>query len=248
MEQGSGTVGGPQSGLVHQAQPRVGGTIVRVAFVIVAIIVLIAPGWVFFSQRGGLAFLEGADWPRANRLLFPLAGLYAFTLVWLQVMIGSNRRWLQSLFPGILRYHRWQGAFAFLLAMLHPLLLIGGIGLEAYLRDAFVAPDLVLFVWFGRLALFLLALTVATALLRRLQWLRRRWHAIHYLNYVIFVLVWIHSWMVGSDIRATGLRWLWLAFAATFIASALGRLVRRAARPARQTVTSSETPSAPAAD
>lgn len=206
--------------------------VLRSVFCLVGLVSLIAPAWVFFSQRDGLAFLEGADFARANRLLFPLAGLYAFTLVWLQVMIGSNRRWLTRLWPGIIRYHRVEGVFAFLFAQAHPLLLIAGFGFDSYVRDAFVSPDRVLFAWFGRIALLLLTVTVATALLWRLQWLKRRWHVIHYLNYFVFALVWIHSWVLGSDVQTTSLRWAWLFYGATFVASVIGRIFALKPRPA----------------
>lgn len=228
MEQERGEVGGSQSAF-PQPRPRAGRTLVRVAFVLIALIALVAPAWVFFSQRGGLAFLEGADLQRANRLLFPLVGLYAFTLVWLQVMIGSNSRWLRSFFPNIIRFHRIEGVFALLFALTHPTLLIFGYGLDAYLKDAFVTPDRVLFVWFGRVALFFIAITAGTALLRKVRWLKTRWHAIHFLNYVIFVLVWAHSWNLGSDVQSTGLRWLWITYGITFVASVIARFARRAA-------------------
>lgn len=221
-----------QAGANTGASGSGGNVAWRTLMIVLILGVLVLPGWVFFLQRDGLAFLEGADFARSNRLLFPLVGLYAFSLVWLQVMIGSNRRWLARLWPGIIRYHRVEGVFAFLFAQAHPILLISGIGFSDYIRDAFVSPERVLFAWLGRIALLLLTVTVATALLSRLQWLKRRWRVIHYLNYVVFVLVWIHSWVLGSDVQTTGLRWVWLFYGLTFVASVIGRIFAMKPRPA----------------
>lgn len=201
------------------------GWILLTAFVVLFFL----PGFVFFLNRGGLAFLEGAGFQTANRLLFPLLGLYAFFFTWSQVMIGSNRSWLQTLFPWILTFHRRQGIFALLFALLHPLLLINGIGFADYLRDRFVAPEQALFVWFGRVALLLLVITAGSALLMRLSWFRSRWRVIHYANYVIFALVWVHSWVLGTDTQTFALRTLWVFFAVSVGLSLVARL-RRALR------------------
>lgn len=179
----------------------------------------------FFSLRGGLAFLEGADLKTANRLLFPLAGLIAYFLVWGQVMIGSNLDWVRKHLPGIETFHRRQGVFALLFALLHPTLLLWGVGFEVFMRGDFVDPALSLFVWFGRVALLLIVLTAGTALLRRTRWFRRLWRRLHYLNYVIFILVSIHSLNLGTDVRSS-LKILWGLFILSFLVSALARIWR----------------------
>lgn len=187
---------------------------------------LVAPAWVFFGLRGGLGFLSGLD-PRDFMLsVFPLVGLYAFTLVWAQVMLGSNMPLLRPAFPWVEKLHRTQGVFALLFALTHPLLLVGGIGLAEYLKIGFVAPRYRIFVLLGDLQLLLIVLTAGTALLMKLTWLKKRWHLIHYANYAVFGMVWTHSWFLGSDVRATPLRYLWHVYAAAVAASLLGRLWR----------------------
>lgn len=188
-----------------------------------AIVIFFLPGYEFFRARHGLVFLDGADFQTASRRLFPLAGLYAFFLVWFQVMLGANRRWLLRIVPSIMVYHRRQGVFALLFALLHPTLLIAGVGLSAYLTDSFVSPAKVLFVWFGRVALFLIVITAGSALLRRVPWFRARWRLVHYLNFFIFVIVWFHSWNLGSDVQSSGLRYLWYFYGLTFVLSVIGR-------------------------
>ncbi|MBI4426376.1 MAG: Rieske 2Fe-2S domain-containing protein [Candidatus Kerfeldbacteria bacterium] len=192
---------------------------------LVYVFVLVLPGYVFFNQRGGFSFLAGLDFKTFNLVIFPLVGLYAFTLLWSQFVIGAARSVLRSVVhPAIITFHRRQGVLIFLLAWLHPTLRFFGIGLDQYFKSWNVAPSLVPYLWLGYLQLFLLTLTAGTALLRKLPWLKTRWHTIHYVNYGVFVMVWIHSWFLGSDVRSTNLRYLWWFFAVTALAATAVRI------------------------
>lgn len=202
----------------------------RLVLPFVWLVILILPGYVFFSSRAGLAFLEGADFGSASRRLFPLVGLYAFTLVWSQVVLGSGMNLWRKVYPKIEGYHRKQGVFTLLFAITHPTLLLIGVGPTAYFTRTYVAPELMLFVWFGYVQLFLLILTALAALLRKkIAWLRARWRVIHVLNYLVFILVWFHSWFLGSDVQPTNLKYLWWFFGATAIVTTCYRIadVRR---------------------
>lgn len=184
----------------------------RWVFPIVWLVILILPSWVFFSERGGLSFLDGLESPDMSAAIFPLVGLYALLLVWTQVMLGSLMPLWQKIFPKIFVFHRAEGVFALLFATLHPLLLIGGIGLAPFMANDFVSPAQVKYVLLGKTVLMLVYLTVATALLMRQKILNRWWRKIHILNYAVFVGAWIHSWNLGSDIQSTNLQYLWIGF------------------------------------
>lgn len=209
------------------------------------LIILAFPAWVFFSQRGGAALLEGLTFVQASRVLFPLAGLYAFVFLWTQFVLGSNMVLWLKLAPGFYRFHRVFGVFTFLFAVLHPTLLALGVGVGAFLSKSFVSAGQALFVWLGQIALVLLLFTVLAGLLMRTRFLRRHWRKVHVLNYGIFVLTFVHSWNLGTDVRPTGLRFLWWFMAASAALSALGRLIlvlrRRGAKKAALTVSQAET-------
>lgn len=208
-----------------QHEPAARSGLWRWMATLVYVSVLVLPGYVFFSQRGGLSFLQGLDFKTFNLAIFPLVGLYAFTLLWSQFVIGAARSVLRTVVhPKIITFHRRQGVLIFLLAWLHPTLRFFGIGLDQYFKSWNVAPSLVPYLWLGYVQLFLLMLTAGTALLRKLPWLKTRWHTIHYLNYGVFVLVWIHSWFLGSDVRSTNLRYLWWFFAVTALAATAVRI------------------------
>jgi DMSO/TMAO reductase YedYZ heme-binding membrane subunit len=182
------------------------------------------PAYVFFHQRGGLTFLSGHDGRTTALLIFPLFGLYALTLVWLQVMLGSLMPLWRKLFPNIFYYHRWQGSFALLFALTHPTLLAFGVGIDHYLKRDFIASSKVPFIFFGYTALFCILLTVISALAMKTKLGRRFWRTIHYLNYLVFVSAWIHSYNLGSDIQSTGLRYVWMWYGGSVVVAFILRL------------------------
>lgn len=192
--------------------------------------ILAVPVIAFFANRGGLAFLAEADFRTVNLLLFPLVGLMAFTLVWLQVMMGSTMDVLRKWFPKLVQFHRRQGIVALVFALTHPTMILVGYGPAMYYSYGFVAPHLKLFVWLGYLQLFLLVVTAGSALLLRWKWFRTRWRRLHYLNYAVFVSVWVHSWFLGSDIQGASLRSLWYFFGVSAVTATALRIVRQMQR------------------
>lgn len=202
------------------------GSVLKILSIIIFLILLVIPGYVFFAERGGLSFFADADFKTLAHLIFPIFGLYAFFLVWLQIVLGASMPLFRKLFNNINSIHKIEGIFALLFAFLHPLFLLMAIGLTKYRNFEYVSDKMKVFALFGTLALVLIIITALTALLMRLPWLRTRWRMVHYLNYAIFVLVFIHSWNLGSDIQSTGLKYLWLFYGITAIIATTYRLWR----------------------
>lgn len=202
--------------------------------VLLYVLALILPWYVFFHDRGGLAWLHGLTLKADFQLLFPLVGLYAFTFVTWQVMVATNLRWLRRLWPRIIQFHRFQGSFALLFATLHPLFILFGYGLSNDLHLRFVANPQKWWLLPAYTALTIMWLTVVTATLawygRNIPW----WRKLHRLNYLVFALVWLHSWFIADDTRTTLLRVIWLVYLVAVIISTLGRyypkLIKREVR------------------
>lgn len=184
------------------------------------------PSLEFFHLRGGTSFLRGLLLKDFAFRIFPLLGLYAFFLLWVQFLLGSSMPILRKIYPNIVRFHRAEGVFVLLFAMFHPLFLEIGVGWSSYWARNFVPLHLVPYIWVGYVQISLLFLTAGSALLAKIPLIQRYWRRIHYLNYAVFALVWIHSWFLGTDIRSTSLRWIWIFFGATALASTLGRMIR----------------------
>lgn len=137
-------------------------------------------------------------------LVHRMLGLYAFSLIFIQIIIGSTRPLLNRLFPAgaVLQNHMRLGKIAFSLALLHPVFLYSTNLLENNL--SYVAPYLketnLLFYSLGIFSLLLLILSIGAALFRSRIGLK--WIYIHRINYVIFWLIVIHSLNLGSDVRS----------------------------------------------
>lgn len=128
--------------------------------------------------------------------LMRLAGLYAFTLIVLQVGLGAMVDKLRPVFgAGIVRWHIWQGLVGFALGLAHPVAYGLAFGFEFLTRTDNV------FVGLGRLSLLIMIFSVLSGLMRARPWIAKWWRWIHRLNYVLLVTVWIHSWNLGSDAR-----------------------------------------------
>ncbi|MBI3956547.1 MAG: ferric reductase-like transmembrane domain-containing protein [Candidatus Kerfeldbacteria bacterium] len=205
----------------------------QIVFILVYAVIAVIPAVVFFAERGGAAAVFAGEPTESVRQIFPLFGLYAMFLLWAQILLGSLLPWMTKVFHNIFFFHRGEGVVAFFFAVTHPLLLTIVVGPQAVLNKSFVSPERAIFVTLGQLALLLLTVTVFTALLMRHAIFRRVWRKIHVLNYAVFVLAWVHSWNIGTDVRFTALRWLWLFYGITAAVAVLVRLtvVRRRTTP-----------------
>lgn len=199
----------------------------RPALILLYLLFYILPGYVFFSVRGGLQILRGLDFSSANSLFFPLFGLYAFTLVSLQLIIGSNMRRLRPIFPKIMNFHRLQGLVALTFVLIHPLMVLAAFGVVAFINRSVVPSSVSIYILPAQLALVIIPVTVITAVAAwKFRRLTRVWRYLHYANYLAFALVWVHSWFVGSDIQSTPLKYVWLFYAAAALISVFLRLKR----------------------
>ncbi|MDO8488193.1 MAG: hypothetical protein Q7S31_02665 [bacterium] len=122
-----------------------------------------------------------------------LAGLFAFTLLFLQLTIGAFMSQLRPVFGiKILRWHIIQGIIAFTVAWTHPTLYMLQFGFDQLWRLGGY------YIW-GKVGLTLLTFAVAAGLLRTAPFLVKYWRWVHRLNYLTLVIIYVHSWHVGSD-------------------------------------------------
>lgn len=204
--------------------------VLQVLLPLVYVAVLAFPAHAFFGLRGGTKVLSGLEGSAFAATIFPLLGLYAFTLIWAQIMIGTLMPALRKLFKRIELFHRCEGAFALLFGLLHPVMLVAAVGLNTYLTFQWTDRAHLPYILLGEMQIFLLFLTAGTALMMKLPWLKERWHVIHYCNYALFIFAWIHSWNLGSDVVGGGARvqGLWLFFGVTGVLGIIARLLRKA--------------------
>lgn len=135
--------------------------------------------------------LSGTGSADALWTILRIAGLLAFTVVFANIVIGAFRPFFNRLAKPRLvhRVHQFTGLAGFSLAVAHGVCVFV-FGIAGYRPSAF---------WVGPAALTVLAIVIATALLRTR--FRRSWRWIHRLNYAIFVAALVHGLVLGADLR-----------------------------------------------
>jgi predicted ferric reductase len=142
-----------------------------------------------------------------------LLGLVGFVLLLFQYVLSSKIKWIER---GIgldvlFRVHRKVGLIALVFIIAHPILLFISEKLQGY-----EAPMSILKV-LGLVTLLLLLLAAGAALLYGVLPLKyETWKGVHKIAYVIFVLAFIHSFFIGSDLQRWPMRIVWLFLAILF--------------------------------
>ena len=147
-----------------------------------------------------------------------IVGLLAYTLLFTQIIVGSLMdRWVQILGAKAYRVHVIQGVISYAFIFVHPLFyyLINYVTLGKVV----LIPDLTniqeIWISLGRIALLVLTATIWTAYFRTRAPLRRNWRILHIVNYFVFYLIFLHSFLLGTDAQTAPFVWIyWLAFIA----------------------------------
>lgn len=210
--------------------------VVKWVLFLCCLIIFCVPGYTFFvvntSTTNSLS-QSGASVSNQLFVLFRLFGLYALTLLWLQLMLGSFRPLLQRLYgANALKMHTRLGTFTFLFSILHPLFFYGAYRLSTIeypwwnpIGHYFGFTNYQYYGWLGQIALYLLIITALTAIFRSKPLFRRYWRLIHYGNYLVFLLALGHSYPVGTEAQLAPMKYLYWFFGLTFVAGFLYRRI-----------------------
>ncbi len=154
--------------------------------------------------------------PRAVYLheMGKLLGLVGFVLLLFQYVLSSKIKWIeQGIGLDVLfGVHRKIGIIALILIIAHPILFFISEKLQGYQTPMSVLKVL------GLVTLLLLLLAAGAALLYGVLPLKyETWKGVHKIAYVIFVLAFIHSFFIGSNLQRWPMRIAWIILAMIFI-------------------------------
>lgn len=177
-----------------------------------------------------MPLLESGSSGQITLLFVRLTGLYGFTLLWVQIMLGAFMPyWMKTFGPKALKLHFFQGSLAYLLIFTHPLLQVvqkffftnRWDFLGIYLPNLSSQREQLMTV--GRVSLYLLTITVLAGKLRNQPWLKKYWRVLHSANYFIFFFVLYHSLNLGTDTQGG----LWKLAVGLMTVGVLGSVVYR---------------------
>ncbi len=139
------------------------------------------------------------------------AALFGYVMLFWVIVSSEYMRGMRKLFGRpFLKVHHFLMVIAWLLIVIHPLT----VALRSNSLAVFVpifSPFREFLVWAGRPALYLFALATLAARLR--SSIKSTWKFIHWLNYLAFLLVFVHAWLLGTDVASGLLRVIWAAMA-----------------------------------
>jgi hypothetical protein len=157
-------------------------------------------------------------WTSAGRLtwsrefilpnLFPIFGLLAFGLLWLHVVGAAFEPWLKK-YINFNNFIESTSTLILINMILHPLLVL-------YLADWNIG--LILSSWYVRLGLVGLGLLLTYDVGRWLNnhdFFIKHWNKILFISTLGFLLIFIHSIKVGSDLQSGTLRVVWIFYGVT---------------------------------
>ena len=173
-------------------------------------ILLVSLGPIAVLKNTPLALLAGHSALILN-FLQRVIGLVAFTLLFIQLILGSFMPYLTQKFGGwIFNFHVMEGILIYILVLGHPALYMAyryliGQGLDPFFIFTNVCvlchTKLDLYYTFGRVAFWFITIGVFAGLYRTATpFLRTHWRKFHILNYFAFLFVGYHSLMLGSDL------------------------------------------------
>ncbi len=139
-------------------------------------------------------------------------GLSAFILLFVQLFLGAFMSvWIKKIGGWIFKFHLFEVGLVYTLALAHPLFLIlfnhfVGIGWDPYRVFINVCllcqTPLLYYYTLGMISFWLLTLAVFGGLFRSASpWLKTHWRKLHILNYIVFLIVGLHGFLIGTDFR-----------------------------------------------
>lgn len=174
--------------------------------------------WIVLLSLAPITILENTSFALITRNYGTMAnavqrlfGLWALTLMFVQIVLGSFMTKLTEKFGGwIFKFHVMQGILVYFLILVHGTAFVVfnyliGHGFDPF----FVFVDVCVlcgkafdhYYNFGRVAFWLVTLAVAAGYFRTVTpFLRVHWKKFHILNFVAFLLIGIHSLFLGSDV------------------------------------------------
>lgn len=153
-----------------------------------------------------------------------LLGLVGFVLLLFQYVLSSKIKWIErgiglDVLFGV---HKKAGLIALILITAHPIVFFISEKLQGYETPMSLLKVL------GVITLLLLLTAVGAALLYGVLPLKyETWKGIHRISYAIFVLAFIHSFFIGSDLQRYPMRIVWVILAIPFIGILAYKLQQR---------------------
>jgi len=154
--------------------------------------------------------------------LFPLLGMLAFSLMWIQTVVGTFDNKFGQIFS-LERFYSITGLSVLILFVSHPLLASfaqwrSGSGLLLQSLFNLVESDNKIFLILGMTAFTIFILYEFVPRLSKFDIIRKIAPVFQWLSYLGVILVWIHSINLGTHLQTGALKYIWMFYGISAIA------------------------------
>ncbi len=154
-----------------------------------------------------LTLLEKQDAPL--QMIDRASGIYALFFIFLAIVSSEYMKQMKKIFgKGFMSIHHFSARIGVLLMLIHPIAFaLEERNINVFLPVFYPLKDFLELA--GRPAFYLILIAVMAAVYRKK--IIRKWKKIHYLNYPAFLMVFVHSWLIGTDLRSEIMQVIWIA-------------------------------------
>ncbi|AKB84463.1 ferric reductase [Methanococcoides methylutens] len=153
--------------------------------------------------------LQEKDMPL--RMVDRATGLFAYLFIFLAILSSEYMMQMMKIFgTGFITIHHLLARIGISLMVIHPIAFaFEEKSISVFLPVLYPLKDFLELA--GRPAFYLILIAVAAAVYRK--HIIKKWKNFHYLNYLAFIMIFMHAWLIGTDLQYTIMKILWISMA-----------------------------------
>ncbi|MGM0771325.1 MAG: ferric reductase [Halobacteriota archaeon] len=153
--------------------------------------------------------LQEKDMPL--RMVDRATGLFAYMFIFLAILSSEYMMQMMKIFgKGFINVHHLLARIGMSLMFIHPIAFaFEEKSISVFLPVFYPLKDFLELA--GRPAFYLIIIAVLAGVYRK--HIIKKWKNFHYLNYLAFIMIFIHAWLIGTDLEYLIMKILWIAMA-----------------------------------
>jgi len=150
------------------------------------------------------------DMDTVVRMVIRGAGLLGYFFLFLAILSSEYLAQMRRTFGrSFINVHHNFARIGVALILIHPITVAYQSGLDVLLPVLYPLMDFLRLG--GRTALYLVLIAVLAGVYRKK--IPKKWKTVHAFNFFAFLLIFIHAWLIGTDLQNGVMQFLWLAMA-----------------------------------
>ncbi|TGC11516.1 ferric reductase [Methanolobus halotolerans] len=151
----------------------------------------------------------------AVRMTARAAGLLGYFFLFLAILSSEYLASIRKTFGrSFINVHHHLARVGVALVLVHPITVAYQFGLSAFLPVFYPLAEFLRLA--GRPAFYIILIAVLAGIYRKR--IPKNWRSVHALNYLAFLMVFIHAWLIGTDLQNPVMQLIWISMALIVVA------------------------------